>query len=175
MPQSVIGLVNDIAEADVLVTALRDAGFNNTDISMLLPDDTGMRDFAYEKHSKAPEGGTTGAGTGAVVGGALGWLAGIGAIAVPGLGAFIAAGPVMAALGGIAVGGAVGGLAGTLIGMGIPEYEAKMYEGKLKEGSILVAVHTDNKDEAKRAHKLFEQVDARDVNCVQEENIRKSA
>src|SRR6202012_6063808 len=101
------------------------------------------RDFAHEKHTKAPEGAATGAGTGGVLGGALGWLVGIGALAIPGVGPFIAAGPIMAALGGAAIGGAVGGIAGALIGLGTPEYEAKRYEGKIKSGNVLISVHTE--------------------------------
>jgi hypothetical protein len=118
------------------IDALRAAGFSNTDISVLFPANEGTKDFAHEKHTKAPEGATTGAGTGAVLGGGLGWLVGIGALAIPGLGPFIAAGPIMAALAGIGVGGAVGGLTGALIGMGIPEYEAKRYEGRVKDGGF---------------------------------------
>src|SRR5207237_8492782 len=118
------------------VDTLKTAGFRNTDISVLFPQNTGTKDFATEKHTKAPEGATTGAGTGAVLGGALGWLTGIGALAIPGLDPFIAAGPIMAALAGAGVGGALGGIVGALIGMGIPEYEAKRYEGRVKEGGI---------------------------------------
>src|SRR5438874_10466382 len=134
--KSVFALTQDEGQACRIIDHLRAAGFSNDDISVLLPDKAGTRDFAVEKGTKAPEGALTGAGTGGVVGGALGWLAGIGALAIPGLGPFIAAGPIMAALGGAAVGAAMGGIAGALIGMGIPEYEAKRYEGKIKAGNI---------------------------------------
>src|SRR5215471_3832843 len=128
------------------VDRLKAEGYRNTDISVLLPENIGTKDFAHEKHTKAPEGATTGAGTGVVVGGTLGLLAGIGALAIPGLGPFIAAGPIMGALAGAGTGGVVGGLVGALIGMGIPEYEAKGYEGMVKKGGLLVSVHCDNSD-----------------------------
>ena len=152
---SVFGIYTDTANAERAVQALKDAGFSNNDISALFPDKKGTKDFAHEKNTKAPEGATTGAGTGALLGGGLGWLAGIGALAIPGLGPFIAAGPIMAALAGAGVGGAVGGLTGALIGMGIPEYEAKRYEGRVKEGGILLSVHSDTSDEIKNGRKKF--------------------
>jgi hypothetical protein len=145
------------------VEALKLAGYRNTDISVLFPETTGTKDFAHEKHTKAPEGATTGAGTGVVVGGALGWLAGIGALAIPGLGPFIAAGPIMAALAGAGVGGTVGGVVGALIGMGIPEYEAKRYEGRVKSGGILLSVHCDNSEWTAKAKEILEQTGAEDV------------
>src|SRR5436190_19244 len=123
-------------QASRIVDNLKMAGFSNQDISVLFPDKTGTKDFAHQKQTKAPEGAVTGAGTGGVLGGAVGWLAGIGALAIPGLGPFIAAGPLMAALSGAAVGAAAGGLVGALVGMGIPEYEAKRYEGKIKQGNV---------------------------------------
>src|SRR6185295_10348659 len=132
--KSVFGIYPTLDAVEGAVDALKSAGFRNTDISVLLPDSLGTKDFAHEKGTKAPEGATAGAGTGAVAGGVLGWLVGIGALAIPGLGPFIAAGPIMAALAGAGVGGAVGGLTGALIGMGIPEYEAKRYEGRVKQG-----------------------------------------
>src|SRR6478735_5673014 len=137
------GIYSDHAGVERAVDALRAAGYRNTDISVLFPENIGTKDFAHEKHTKAPEGATAGAGTGAVIGGALGWLAGIGALAIPGLGPFIAAGPIMAALAGVGVGGAVGGVTGALIGLGIPEYEAKRYEGRLQKGGILLSVHSE--------------------------------
>lgn len=146
-----------------IVESLRVAGFTPNDISVLLPDKSGTRDFAHEQHTKAPEGATTGAGAGGVLGGALGWLVGIGALAIPGLGPFIAAGPIMAALGGAAVGAAVGGLTGALIGMGIPEYEAKAYEGKIKAGNILIAVHSDDRDQTSAALEIFKTHGAQDI------------
>ena len=145
------------------VDALKSAGFRNTDISVLLPENVGSKDFAHEKGTKAPEGATAGAGTGLVVGGALGWLAGIGALAIPGLGPFIAAGPIMAALAGVGVGGAVGGVTGALIGLGIPEYEAKRYEGRIKEGGMLLSVHSDNSEWTKRAKDILQRTGAQDI------------
>ena len=142
---------------------LKMEGFRNTDISVLFPENVGTKDFAAEKHTKAPEGATTGAGTGAVIGGALGWLTGIGALAIPGLGPFIAAGPIMAALAGVGVGGAVGGIVGALVGMGIPEYEAKRYEGRIKSGGILLSVHCDDSVWTKKAKKILETTGAEDV------------
>src|SRR5204862_650267 len=139
--------------------------FASSEISVLFPDKSGTRDFAHEKNTKLPEGAATGGATGMGVGAALGWLAGIGSLAIPGVGPFIAAGPIMAALGGAAVGGAAGGIAGALVGMGIPEYEAKRYEGKIKEGNILISVHTENHQEAKRARELFEQAGAHDISA----------
>jgi len=150
------------------VDALRDAGFRNTDISILFPENEGTKDFAHEKGTKAPEGTAAGAGTGAVIGGALGWLAGIGALAIPGVGPFIAAGPIMGALAGIGVGGAVGGIAGALIGMGIPEYEAKRYEGRVKKGGILLSVHCDDSDWTKRAKDILERTGAEDISSTGE-------
>src|SRR5437879_1839146 len=123
--KSVFCLARDQDQAGRIVDSLKTAGFSNNDISALLPDKTGTKDFAHEKSTKAPEGAITGAGTGGILGGALGWLAGIGALAIPGVGPFVAAGPIMAALSGAAIGATAGGIAGTLIGMGIPEYEAK--------------------------------------------------
>src|SRR2546422_9136373 len=140
---AVFGIYRDRRHAEEAVDALRAAGFRNSDVSVLLPDNVGTKDFAHEKSTKIPEGATTGA-SGGVVGGALGWLAGIGALAIPGVGPFIAAGPILAALSGAAIGAAAGGITGGLIGLGIPELEAKRYEGKVKEGNILISVHTDN-------------------------------
>jgi hypothetical protein len=139
------------------------AGFRTEDISVLLAENVGTKDFAHEKHTKAPEGTATGAAAGGVVGGTLGLLAGIGALAIPGLGPFIAAGPIMATLAGAGAGGVVGGLVGALVGMGIPEYEAKRYEGRIKEGGILMSVHADNADWTKKAKELMEQTGAEDV------------
>jgi len=152
-------------QADRIVDCLKAANFSNDDISALFPDKGTSRDFAHEKSTKAPEGAITGAGTGGVVGGALGWIAGIGALAIPGVGPFIAAGPIIAALSGAAVGAAVGGIAGGLIGLGIPEIEAKRYEGKIKEGNILISVHTENSDQIKRAKEIFTNQGAQDI-CV---------
>jgi len=145
------------------VDALKEAGFRSTDISVLFPENVGTKDFAHEKGTKAPEGASTGAGTGAVVGGALGWLTGIGALAIPGLGPFIAAGPIVAGLAGVGVGGAVGGITGALIGLGIPEYEAKRYQGRVTKGGILLSVHSDNSDWTKRAKEILERTGAEDI------------
>src|SRR5579872_4522980 len=142
----------DLSEA---VNQLRLGGFQSADVSVLLPQTAGNKDLACEKNSKAPEGATTGAGTGAVVGGALGWLAGIGLLAVPGLGPFIAAGPIMAALSGVGIGGALGGVTGALIGAGIPEYEAKRFEGRIRKGGVLLSVHCSDRDLEKTARDIL--------------------
>src|SRR5512133_2414418 len=151
MSKSVFCLTDNEIQAEKIVEDLKAAGFSNNDISALFPDKSGTKDFAHEQHTKAPEGAATGAGTGGVLGGALGWLIGIGSLAIPGVGPFIAAGPIMAALAGAGVGAAVGGLTGALVGMGIPEYEAKQYEGKIKEGNILISVHAEDGTESDRA------------------------
>ncbi len=165
---AVFGIYRDRVSAENAVNALREAGFRNTDISALLPDNQGTKDFAHEKATKAPEGTATGAGTGAILGGGLGWLAGIGALAIPGLGPFIAAGPIMATLAGVGVGGAIGGITGALVGMGIPEYEAKRYEGRVKEGGILLSVHSDNSDWTRKAKDILESSGATDVSSAGE-------
>jgi hypothetical protein len=165
---AVFGIYPNRASVDGAVDALKTAGFKNTDISVLFPENTGTKDFAHEKNTKAPEGATAGAGTGALLGGGLGWLAGIGALAIPGLGPFIAAGPIMAALAGAGVGGAVGGLTGALIGMGIPEYEAKRYEGRVKDGGILLSVHSDDSLWTKKAKEILERTGAQDVSSTGE-------
>ena len=173
MAQTVIGLTTTIEQAELLVDRLKTAGFSSNDISVLLPDKEGSQDFAHKNTTKAPEGATAGASTGGLIGGALGWLAGIGALAIPGLGAFIAAGPIMAALSGAAVGATVGGATGALIGLGIPEYEAKMYEGKIKEGNILIAAHSDNKEMLKAAEEIFKDIKATDVHRTSEAKVEK--
>jgi Protein of unknown function (DUF3341) len=165
---AVFGIYRNRVSAENAVDALRNAGFRNTDISVLLPENEGTKDFAHEKHTKAPEGTATGATTGAVVGGGLGWLVGIGALAIPGLGPFIAAGPIMAALAGVGAGAVAGGIAGALIGMGIPEYEAKRYEGRVKEGGILLSVHSDSSDWTKRAKEILERTGAEDISSTGE-------
>jgi hypothetical protein len=157
------GIYKDRSSVENAVDALRQAEFRNTDISVLFPDNQGTKDFAHEKHTKAPEGAATGAGSGALVGGTLGWLAGIGALAIPGVGPLIAAGPIVAALAGVGVGGAIGGLAGALIGMGIPEYEAKRYEGRVKDGGILLSVHCDDSSWTKKAKEILDRTGAEDV------------
>jgi hypothetical protein len=157
------GLYRNRQHVEQGVDALLNAGFRNEDISVLLPENQGTKDFAHEKHTKAPEGAATGAGTGMAVGGTLGLLAGIGALAIPGLGPFIAAGPIMGALAGVGAGGAVGGLIGALVGMGIPEYEAKRYEGMIREGKILLSVHCDDSDWVGRAKDVLKSTGAEDV------------
>ncbi len=165
---AVFGIYPDRVRVESAVDALKADGFRNSDISVLFPEKEGSKDFAHEKNTKAPEGAATGAGTGAVLGGGLGWLVGIGALAIPGLGPFIAAGPIMAALAGAGVGGAVGGLTGALIGMGIPEYEAKRYEGRVKDGGILLSVHSDDSQWTKKAKVILERTGAEDVSSTGE-------
>lgn len=169
---SVICIARNRPQGERIVDALKASGFSYDDISVLFPDQGTTKDFAHEKNTKAPEGATTGAVSGGVVGGALGWLAGIGALAIPGIGPFIAAGPIMAALGGSAIGATVGGIAGALIGLGVPEYEAKRYEGKLRQGNILISVHTENGDEAKRAKHVFEEFHAEDISTTSETAVK---
>jgi len=171
MAQAVFCLAKTETQAVTIVNRLRAAGFSANDISVLFPDKTGTKDFAHEHHTKAPEGAATGAGTGGVLGGALGWLMGIGALAIPGLGPFIAAGPIMAALGGAAAGAALGGLTGALIGYGIPEYEAKRYEGKIREGNLLISVHTEDRDERARARQIFEEAGGEDIADTEEARV----
>jgi len=157
------GIYKTRSQAEQAVDRLMAAGFTNNDISVLLPDTTSSKEFAHEKNTKAPEGTATGVATGGVVGGTLGLLAGIGALAIPGVGPLIAAGPIMGALAGLGVGGAVGGLIGALVGMGIPEYEAKRYEGRIKEGGILLSVHCDTSEEVSRAKDILKQTGAEDI------------
>ena len=145
------------------VATLKQEGFRHQDVSVLFPDKQGTKEFAHEKNTKAPEGTATGAGSGAVIGGTLGWLVGIGALAIPGVGPFIAAGPIMAALAGAGVGGTVGGITGALIGMGIPEYEAKRYEGRVKDGGILLSVHCDDSNWTKKAKDILKRTGAQDI------------
>ncbi len=165
---AVFGIYRSETALERAVDSLRSAGYRNTDISVLYPENVGTKDLAVEKASKAPEGTTTGATTGFVVGGALGWLAGIGALAIPGLGPFIAAGPIVAALSGIGAGGVIGAVAGALIGMGMPEYEAKRYQGLVKEGGILLSVHADDSEWTKRARDIMQQTGATDVSWTGE-------
>jgi hypothetical protein len=160
---AVFGIYKDRLQVEKAVEVLKDAGFSNNDVSVLFPDNKGTRSFAHEKETKAPEGATAGAGTGALLGGTLGWLVGIGSLAIPGVGPFIAAGPIMAALAGAGVGGVVGGISGALIGLGIPEYEAKRYEGFVKDGGILLSAHCDTSEEIKKAKELLKQTGANDI------------
>jgi hypothetical protein len=165
---AVFGIYPTRSSAEAGVDALKAEGFRNTDISALFPENVGSKDFAHEKATKAPEGATAGGTTGVLVGGTLGWLAGIGALAIPGLGPLIAAGPIVGALAGAGAGGAVGSLTGALIGMGIPEYEAKRYEGRVREGGILVSVHSDSSDWTKRAKNILERTGANDISSTGE-------
>lgn len=160
---SVFGIYKTRDDASTAVEALRLAGFRNTDISALLPDNVGTKDFAVEMNTKAPEGAATGVSAGALLGGTLGWLAGIGALAIPGVGPFIAAGPIMGALAGVGAGAVTGGIIGTLTGYGMPEYEAKRYEGRIKTGAILLSVHCDSSDWTARAKGILEKTGAADI------------
>ena len=161
--KAVFGIYTSREQAENGVDTLLSAGFANSDISVLLPDKGSTREFAHDKETKAPEGTATGATAGGVIGGTLGILAGIGALAIPGLGPFIAAGPIMAGLAGLGAGGAIGGVVGALIGMGMPEYEAKRYEGRLRSGNILLSVHCDTSDEIDRAKDVLKNSGAEDI------------
>jgi hypothetical protein len=172
--QSVFCIAKNVEQVEAIVAELKAKGFAYDDISVLFPDKTGTRDFAHEHHTKAPEGAATGAGAGGVLGGGLGWLVGIGALAIPGVGPFIAAGPILAALSGAAVGAAVGGLTGALVGLGIPEFEAKRYEGKIREGGALVSVHTDDADERSRVKDIFKRAGAEDIAAAGEASPPRS-
>ena len=171
MKHAVYCIAQNRAQAETIVDSLRAAGFSSNDISVLLPDKSGTRDFAHEQNTKLPEGATTGGAAGMGVGAILGWLAGIGTLAIPGVGPFIAAGPIMAALGGAAVGGAAGGIIGALVGMGIPEYEAKQYDGKIQGGGALISVHTDNSDQVKIAKDIYKRAGAEDINSTSEAKV----
>jgi hypothetical protein len=160
---AVFGIYGSRDQVEMGVDRLRSAGFRPTDISVLLPENLGTKELAHEKHTKAPEGVAAGATSGAVLGGTLGWLVGIGALAIPGLGPFIAAGPIVALLAGVGAGAAVGGMTGALIGLGIPEYEAKRYEGLIKSGGILLSVHSDNHEWTKRAKEILEDTGAEHI------------
>jgi len=165
---SVFGIYTTRESVERAVDTFLKSGFTTADVSVLLPENLGGKPLATHKDTKAPEGATAGGGAGAVVGGTLGLLAGIGALAIPGLGPFIAAGPIMAALAGIGVGGAVGGFAGALIGMGIPEYEAKRYEGRIQRGGILLSVHCDTSDQVKRGKEILKNTGAEDISSTGE-------
>jgi hypothetical protein len=162
------GIYHSRTQAEGAVDQLIGSGFRSEDISVLLQDNVGTKDFAHEKQTKAPEGTTTGVIAGGAIGGTLGLLAGIGALAIPGVGPFIAAGPIMGALAGLGSGGAIGGLIGALVGMGIPEFEAKRYEGRIKEGGVLVSVHCDNSEWVKRAKAILKNTGAEDVSSAGE-------
>jgi len=165
---AVFGIYHSANEAERAVDHLLNAGFSDSDISVLLPDESSTRDFAHEKNTKAPEGATTGVTAGGLVGGTLGLLAGIGMLAIPGVGPLIAAGPIMAALAGMGVGGAFGGIVGALVGMGIPEYEAKRYEGRVKDGGTLLSVHCDTSEEVSAAKEALRATGAQDIASADE-------
>ena len=166
---AVFGIFKTRSQLENCVDQLKMQGFRNADISVLMSDKSETKDFAHEKGTKAPEGATIGAGTGAVLGGTLGWLVGAGIIAtVPALGPLVAAGPIMSTLAGLGVGGAVGGLGGALVGIGIPEYEAKRYEGYVKDGGILISIHVDDNNWAEKAKDILEQCGAEDVSKTSE-------
>src|SRR5450755_1210217 len=170
---SVFGIYATRQSVENAVDTFLKSGFANSDVSVLLPENLGGKPLATHKDTKAPEGATAGGGAGAVIGGTLGLLAGIGALAIPGVGPFIAAGPIMAALAGIGVGGAVGGFAGALIGMGIPEYEAKRYEGRVKDGGILLSVHSDDSAWTKKAKEILERTGAQDISSTGEASAER--
>jgi len=172
---SAFGIFKTRPEAESCVSALVYAGFKSQDISILAPDSNTTRELATEKHTKAPEGATTGATTGGLLGGALGLLAGIGAIAIPGVGPFIAAGPIMGALAGIGAGAAAGGFIGALIGMGIPEYEAKRYEGLVRDGGILLSVHGDSSEWVSKAKDILEKSGAKDISSTTDKVVKKAS
>jgi hypothetical protein len=168
---AVFGIYPNNSAAERAVDQLIAAGFSNQDVSVLMADRQTAKDFAAEKNTKAPEGATTGVGVGGAVGGTLGLLAGIGALAIPGVGPLIAAGPIMGALAGLGVGGTVGGVVGALIGLGIPEYEAKRYEGRVKDGGVLLSVHCDSSNEVSRAKDLLKATGAEDISSSGEKSV----
>jgi hypothetical protein len=171
--KAIVAMLSSTQQAESIVTRLSDAGFSTNDMSVIFPDKQGTRDFAFEKHTKAPEGAAVGGMAGGAVGGTLGLLAGIGALAIPGLGPLIAAGPIMAALGGAGAGAAVGGLTGALVGLGIPEIEAKQYESRIRSGGILISVHVDDVNERKRAREILDRNGAKDISTIGEEHVGK--
>jgi hypothetical protein len=173
--KAVFGILNTEQQAIRVVEDLKAAGFSSNDISALFPDKGGTRDFAHEQNTKAPEGAAAGATAGGLLGGTLGWLAGIGSLAIPGVGPLIAAGPIMGLLSGAAVGAATGGLTGALIGYGMPEMEAKRYEGKVRGGNILVSIHTEDRNEVSRAKEILERHNAQDIAYTGEAGVGREA
>ena len=167
----VFGIYSTRNEVEAAVDRLKTGGFRNTDISVLFTTSMGAEDFADEKSTKAPEGAATGAASGAMIGGTLGWLAGIGSLAIPGVGPFIAAGPIMAALAGAGAGGTMGGVTGALIGLGIPEYEAKRYEGHINTGLILLSVHSEDNEWTKKAKTILGETGAQEISSTAEANV----
>lgn len=174
MAKAIVAITKTVGQAETIVNRLQsNAGIPASEVSILMPDTEGTHDFGHVKATKAPEGATTGAVAGGVTGGVIGLLAGIGALAIPGLGPFIAAGPIMAALSGIAAGATTGGLVGALIGLGIPEYEAKVYEEKLRKGNYLIAVHTADGSHADRVKEIFKTEGAEDISSAHEADAPK--
>ena len=168
MAKAVFGIAANRAQAESIIDTLQKAGFPSQDISVLFPNSDETQHIALEKQTKALEGAAAGAGTGGLIGGALGLLVGLGSFVIPGLGLLLAAGPILGALSGLGAGAAVGGLAGALVGFGIPEYEATRYEGQLKAGSILLAVHADDAEEVRRARAVLEAAGAKDIATTRE-------
>lgn len=162
------GIFSDRQSVEDALISLRNEGFRSTDISILFPDNVGTRNFAHEKKTQAPAGATAGGGTGIVLGGALGWLTGIGALTIPGMGPFLASGPIVAALAGAGVGGALGGIMGALIGFGVPEYDAKRYEGRVAKGGILMSVHCDDSEWTRKAKQILDENGAEDISSAGE-------
>ena len=172
---SVFGIVKNQSQLEEALGQIRNAGFRAEDISVLQPETIGTKDIGVENATKSPEGAATGGAAGAVAGGVLGWLVGIGALAIPGVGPFIAAGPIMAALAGMGAGAALGGAGGALVGLGIPEYEAQRYEGRVKGGGILLSVHCDNGEWSSRAKKILEAAGVEDISSSGESSGESSA
>ena len=171
--KAAFGIYRDRDLVDDAVELFKSSGFRETDISVLAPENPGTKDLAHERHTKAPEGAVAGAGSGAVLGGAIGWLAGAGLLSFPGLGLLVAAGPILGLLSGIGVGGTVGGLTGALVGMGIPEYEAKRYEGRVKEGGVLLSVHCASGEDVSRAKNLLKTTGAEDIASAGEKGVER--
>lgn len=171
MKNAVFAIVSNAIQAEAVVDELRLAGFANHDVSVLFPDVEGTQEFAHAKSTKAPEGAVIGASAGGLLGGMAGWVLGIGTLTLPGVAPLIAAGPIFAALGGMAIGGAAGGLSGALAGLGFPEYEAKLFAGKLQDGNILIAAHTENDRETRTARDIFERAGAHDIGITAEASV----
>lgn len=172
---AVFGIYTTTSLAEAAVDHLMSQGFSGDAISVLMEDSKSSRQFAHEKSTKVPEGTTAGATAGGVIGGTLGLLAGLGALAIPGVGPLIATGPIMGALAGIGAGGTVGGLIGALIGLGIPEYEAKRYEGRIKDGGVLLSVHCDTSHEIDRAKEALKRSGAQDISSASESSAQYPA
>jgi len=171
MASAVYCIANSDSQAVQIANRLRKSGFSASDISVLAPDRSGVRDLGHQNTTKAPEGAAAGASSGALLGGALGWLAGVGMLAIPGVGPLIAAGPILATLSGAALGGTMGGMTGALIGAGIPEFEAQQYEGRLREGNILIAVHAEDSDEAARIRQILSEEKAENITTGSEAGV----